>query len=284
MEETQMDQPTSNPGRKVSRDQRVCSRTAEYLGKRLLLLAALALGCAREPVEDLPGTVTPETARLVSTVTSGTVSPGDAVRVRFIEPAVDSSLAGHPLKKRVFTFTPPLDGMALWETTRELVFRPNRSLPARQQYRGRLDLAALLPRRPGLQPLDFAFIVAGREILSLEGDFDLKASDDPRYLVYGGRLELTEEAGLPEVREAVSLAPGRDPAEPGLGGGRGRQGFHLHQRRHPEGYDPAEFRADGRRRQTGDLPRVPKGDLPGPAAGDAAGEGREGKKRGITRG
>ena len=203
-----MDQPTSNPGRKVSRDQRVCSPTAEYLVKRLLPLAALALGCAREPVEDLPGTVTPETARLVSTVTSGTVSPGDAVRVRFIEPAVDSSLAGHPLKKRVFTFTPPLDGMALWETTRELVFRPNRSLPARQQYRGRLDLAALLPRRAGLQPLDFDFTVAGREILSLEGDFDLKASDDPRYLVYGGRLELTEEAGLPEVREAVSLRRG----------------------------------------------------------------------------
>ena len=177
---------------------------------RFLLTAALALGCAREPLEDLPAAVTPEAARLVSTVTSGTLPSRGAVRARFAGPMIDTSLAGHPLKKRVFAFTPAIDGTALWETTRDLVFRPDRPLPPRKSYRGRLDLSALLPDRPELPPLDFDFTVAGREILSLEGDFDLTTAGDPKRLVYRGRLELTEAADLDLVRRAATLRRGED--------------------------------------------------------------------------
>ena len=188
-------------------------KSAATLCKRFVLLSVLALGCARVPVEDLRQTVPPETAQLVSTVTSGTVSSEDVIKVRFVKPAIDASLVGHTLKKQVFTFTPPIDGITQWETTQALVFRPNRPLPMRQSYQGRLDLAALLPARAdlrlssgrSLQPLHFNFAVAGREILSLEGDFDLKTTDDPRYLIYQGRLELTEKADVQKVREAATL-------------------------------------------------------------------------------
>ncbi len=175
-----------------------------------LLPLILALGCGREPVEDLPP-VAPETARLVSTVTSGTVPSRGEVRVHFVKRVVDAGLVGHTLEKRVFAFTPDIDGTARWETPRELVFRPNRPLPARRAYRGRLDLGALLPDRPDLEPLEFDFTVAGREILSLEGDFDLQTVGDPKYLIYRGRLELTEPADLEAVRRAAALRRGEDP-------------------------------------------------------------------------
>ncbi|MDE2742317.1 MAG: MG2 domain-containing protein [Gemmatimonadota bacterium] len=180
-------------------------KSAATLYKRFVLLSALALSCARVPVEDTRQTVLPETAQLVSTVTSGTVSSGDVIKVRFVKPAIDASLVGHTLKKQVFTFTPPIDGITQWETTQALVFLPNHPLPMRQPYQGHLDLAALLPARADLQPLHFNFAVAGREILSLEGDFDLKTANDPRYLIYQGRLELTEKADVQKVREAATL-------------------------------------------------------------------------------
>ena len=44
---------TSNPGREVFRRKGGVGRPAENLGRRLLPLAALALGCG-DPVEDLP--------------------------------------------------------------------------------------------------------------------------------------------------------------------------------------------------------------------------------------
>ena len=245
--------------------------------RRFLLTAALLAGCAREPAEDLPAAVATETARLVSTVTSGTVSSRGPVKVRFTKPVVDGSLLDHPLKKRVFAFTPRIDGTAKWESTRDLVFRPNRPLPARQAYRGRLDLAALLPDRPDLEPLDFDFIVAGREILSLEGDFDLRTAGDPKYLIYRGRLKLTVEAELDGVRRAATLRRGEDLVAPDLGGGRGGPGLHLHQRRHEAGHHRPALRLRRGPRGAGDLPPVREGDPPGSAAGDAAGEGGEGR-------
>ena len=171
----------------------------------VILLVALMMGCAKEPAEEPPQTVTLETAQLVSAVTSGTVASRDVIKVQFVEPAIDSSLVGHILKKKVFTFTPPINGIAQWETTQELVFRPSRPLPLRQPYQGRLNLAALLPERAASEPLHFSFDVAGREILSLEGGFELKTANDPRYLIYQGRLELTEKADVQRVHEATTL-------------------------------------------------------------------------------
>ena len=86
-----------------------------------------------------------------------------------------------------------------------MVFRPNRPLPLRQSYQASLNLAALLPTLAHVQPLHFSFDVAGREIRSLEGDFELKFSNDPRYLIYRGRLELTEKADVQKVQEATTL-------------------------------------------------------------------------------
>lgn len=180
-------------------------RTATDLLGRFVLLAALVTGCSQEPSEEPLQVVTPEIAELVSAVTSGTVASRDVIEVRFVEPAVDANQIGSPVNERIFTFTPPIDGTARWETARALVFRPLRPLPLRQSYRGRLDLAALLPTRADLQPLHINFAVAGREILSLEGDFELRNANDPSYLIYRGRLELTAEADAQMVREAVIL-------------------------------------------------------------------------------
>ncbi len=174
----------------------------------VILLVALLTGCARESVEDQSQTVTPEAVKVVSAVTSGTMAARDVIEVQFVEPAIDTSLVGHALKKQVFTFTPSISGITQWETTQELVFRPNQPLPLRQSYQASLNLAALLPALADLQPLHFSFDVAGREIRSIEGDFELKVANDPRYLIYQGRLELTEEADLQKVYEATTLRRG----------------------------------------------------------------------------
>ena len=174
----------------------------------VILLVVLMIGCAQEPRLDQPQTITRETAQLVRTVTSGTVSSRDVIKVQFVEPTIDASLVGHALKKQVFTFTPAIDGITRWETPGMLVFIPNQPLPLRQSYKGQLNIAALLPERADVQPLLFTFDVAGRAILSFEGDFELKTTSDPRYLIYQGRLELTEKADVQRVREATTLRRG----------------------------------------------------------------------------
>ena len=178
----------------------------------VILLVALVMGCAHESVEDQAQTITPEIAKLVSAVTSGTVTYRDVIKVQFAEPIIDTSLVGYALKKQVFTFTPSINGITRWETPQELVFHPNRPLPLRQSYQASLNLATLLPTRAHLHPLHFSFDVAGREIHSLEGDFELKFSNDPRYLIYRGRLALTEKSRCTEGTRSHNSAPGKRPS------------------------------------------------------------------------
>lgn len=178
------------------------------LCKYVIPTVVLLSGCARDTEKGQRQTVSRELAQIVSQVTRGTVGSREAINVRFVEPAIDSGLVGHALKKRVFTFTPHINGITLWESTRELVFRPNRPLPLRQSYLAQLNLAALKAEFNHLQPLHFSFEVAGREIRSLDGDFELRIANDPRFLIYRGRLELTEKTDVERVREATTLRLG----------------------------------------------------------------------------
>ncbi|MDE3001442.1 MAG: MG2 domain-containing protein [Gemmatimonadota bacterium] len=178
---------------------------------RLLLIGALLAGCASKRNDSGSITYSPETARLVSHVTSDLIRAGDAIRVRFVSPVVPGNRVGKSPERDVFTFVPGINGAVSWEDRRTLLFRPDAPLPFRQKYRGAVDLAALFPQHRNLQPLEFAFHVAGREIVSLNADFELYEKDDPRRVVYKGRVLFSEKTSLEQVRRAGRLSLGREP-------------------------------------------------------------------------
>ena len=169
-----------------------------------LSILLLFNGCAEKKTDQTRISRPAEIAELVSHVTSGIVSSTDEVRVRFVEPQVKRDVVGHPLKNPVFSFNPSVDGIARWKDERTLVFRPNRPLPLRQEYRGTLDTATLLTQKD-LLPLTLQFAVAGRAIASLSADFELQKENDPRYLAYCGTIVFTEETTLDAVATAAGL-------------------------------------------------------------------------------
>ncbi|MDE2887751.1 MAG: MG2 domain-containing protein [Gemmatimonadota bacterium] len=178
---------------------------------RWLLIGVFLAGCASKRNESGTITYSAETARLVSHVTSDLIRSGDVIRVRFVSPVVSVDRVGQSLEKTAFTFAPRIAGTARWADRRTLLFQPDAPLPFRRQYRGSLDLAALFPRHMNLQPLEFAFNVAGREIVTLNADFELIEKDDPQRVVYKGRVVFSEKTSLEQVRQAgrLSLGPER---------------------------------------------------------------------------
>ena len=131
--------------------------------------------------------------------------------MRFVSPVVSVDRVGQSLEKTAFTFAPRIAGTARWADRRTLLFQPDAPLPFRRQYRGSLDLAALFPRHMNLRPLEFAFNVAGREIVTLNADFELIEKDDPQRVVYKGQVVFSEKTLLEQVRQAgrLSLGPER---------------------------------------------------------------------------
>ena len=185
--------------------------SCRLLGGLLLFFVA---GSCSEKEEERQEEIShsPATAQLVSHVTSGVVSSTDLIRVRFAKPTIEENLVAHSLGKKVFRFDPELDGITQWESRNTLLFRPNRPLTLRRHYRGTLDLAALLPqlKENNLEPLQFQFTVAGRELLSVEGEFNLKTDSDPRFLIYSGKIIFTEESNLPTAKKNTRLYLGEE--------------------------------------------------------------------------
>lgn len=176
---------------------------------RMALLAFLAvaiLGGCKKTATDKELAYPLETAKLVSQVTSGIVSPSGAITVRFTSPVIQEKLVGQSISKAVFSFDPSITGVTRWQDRHTLVFQPNTALPLREKYEGVLDLGALFPlHKEKLEPLKFRFEVAGREIASIRKDFKLLKEDDPRNFSVIGTLSLTEAAELSAVEKAVAL-------------------------------------------------------------------------------
>ena len=152
-----------------------------------------------------------ETAKLVSQVTSGLIASDQAVKVVFNRDMIDKSLVGQSLTKNVFEFDPSIDGITRWENPNTLIFKPNRPLPFREIYTGKLDLVKLFPeyKDKDPEPLEINLEVAGREIKNFSADLKLVSEDDPKFVYLDGEISFTEPVDLKAVNLATKCRFGK---------------------------------------------------------------------------
>ena len=105
----------------------------------------LALSCNRsdQPTDDFSSPIGLFVDE-VSAHTGGVVSVTSPIRLRLAWNAGDS-LAGTPVSKDVFSFSPGIDGSTSWEDNRTLVFQPAEPLKSKQKYEVTANLKAVLP-------------------------------------------------------------------------------------------------------------------------------------------
>ncbi|MBN1411470.1 MAG: alpha-2-macroglobulin family protein [Spirochaetales bacterium] len=172
----------------------------------LVLLTIILAGCTRITRLDLKNmTYSEELARVVSHVTSGIIPDDADIKVRFTEPVVPESAVGSAVDPGALTFTPYISGELDWEDTQTIRFRPEKLLPLRTGYTGRLDFTSIPTNTQELAPLKFAFITEGREINSFSGDFVAAKDDDPEYLQFRGNISFTLPVSIELVRNSVRL-------------------------------------------------------------------------------
>ncbi|MGA1196735.1 MAG: hypothetical protein ACO36I_09585, partial [Candidatus Latescibacterota bacterium] len=152
----------------------------------------------------MPPVYTTETAQLVSHVSSGTQASTDPITVRFVNSMVTQNQIGQTLQSDVFTFTPTITGLATWQDMRTLTFHPNAPLAFRTTYRGQLNMAALFPIHPNLQPLDIQIEVAGREIVAITADFQLPDPNTPNSIIFEGQINFNAPTDLQTLINATT--------------------------------------------------------------------------------
>ena len=176
-----------------------------HLTKLLVLIAAILFGCKQsQKTEEISYPL--ETAKVVSHVTSGMISSDEVIRVKFVQPIISENLVGQPLKKKVFTFEPPIDGLTSWEDRRTLVFKPNERLPLTESFRGSLNMQQLIPEHEEeLKPLDIQFSINARDISTVASEFKLTDKNNPKSVLIEGTVILTENTDFEILKNSTTL-------------------------------------------------------------------------------
>ncbi|MBN1425467.1 hypothetical protein JXA88_13015, partial [Candidatus Fermentibacteria bacterium] len=158
----------------------------------------LASGCGGPdrtpaPVGDIAGN-----ARLISQVTSGSISRMGPVTVR-LTGAFEHRETDPNALTSAFSFSPPIPGTASWLNERTLLFHPQKPLVPGTRHTGVINVRALLPRADDAGPLRVEFTVAPNRIISLRGAFELVHEGDPREVVLVGSVEFSDSVSLEDL-------------------------------------------------------------------------------------
>lgn len=122
---------------------------------RLSLLLVLA-GCNPAEKATEPANQEVDWKEYVSSNTSGLVSRESKIIVRFVNDVVTEERLAKPAQD-IIEFMPKIDGTALFNTKRQIVFSPSEKLKSGQRYQAVLRTASLigLPPEPGVYKFDF---------------------------------------------------------------------------------------------------------------------------------
>ncbi|MCR9250002.1 MAG: MG2 domain-containing protein, partial [bacterium] len=174
-----------------------------------LLIAIAFISCSdskKQEGED-PLEYSVEVAKVVNYVTGGDIMPSSVIEVQFINGVVSEEQINQPLEINPFNFSPSIQGQAIWEGSNKLIFKPSNELDSRETYSGTLDLIALSDefKEKTVQEVNLKFSVIGRDINIFKGDLELQNPNNPKVLVYRGKVSFNMETSLEDLKTSTTF-------------------------------------------------------------------------------
>jgi len=106
-----------------------------------------------------PTFVNPAFGEYISSYTAGVVPSSSAIRIMLAKEAVDSTLIGQESSVRLFSFSPSVNGKAIWLDRRTIEFKPETRLTSGQVYEVKFFLSKLLNVTDDLNTFEYTFQV-----------------------------------------------------------------------------------------------------------------------------
>lgn len=172
----------------------------------------LALSCNRsdQPTDDFSSPIGLFVDE-VSAHTGGVVSVTSPIRLRLAWNAGDS-LAGTPVSKDVFSFSPGIDGSTSWEDNRTLVFQPAEPLKSNQKYEVTAHLKAVLPDLPKeKENFRFVFQTLKQNYDVILAGIKLYDRNDLTRLKIEGQLQTADHAAADKVKSILTATQDGKP-------------------------------------------------------------------------
>lgn len=170
----------------------------------ILLIFLFACGKSENEKPDLEEIkYSEEVAEIISQITSGVLKPASPISVTFNYDIVATDQVNQPTDNP-FTFKPEIKGKATWTATDKITFTPDKPLPTRTNYTGKIDLRKLSGDFV-VNEIPLKFYVEGQEITSFSGELQLLNPTDPKNLVYQGKISFALPVTLESLQKGSML-------------------------------------------------------------------------------
>ncbi len=108
-------------------------------------------------------------SKYIYAYSSGSIGRTDAIRVRFVNPAVGSDQVGQKVAANLFTVSPSISGDMVWEDDRTIKLQPVEPLPYGKRYTGKVALGKLfrdVPKEARIFEFEFSVRELSFEVVS----------------------------------------------------------------------------------------------------------------------
>ena len=158
-----------------------------------ILLAAAFFAC--KSVQKTPAHFE-AVSKYVYAYSSGSISAKEAIKIRFISPAVGTEQVGQTVAGGVFSLSPSVAGSAKWADAQTLVFTPDAPFERGKKFTARLELGKIFKDVP-------------KEATAFEWEFSARQLDF-EVLVDGLRAEDDQDLTRQQIIGRVRTADGAD--------------------------------------------------------------------------
>ena len=110
-----------------------------------LLIFPILYACKKKP----KATSVADVSSYIYAYTSGVISKTSPIRVKFTRDVVDTDQVGTTVLPTVFTLDPFVEGVATWEDSKTLLFKPSTSFTSGKSYQATLALRQLIKEAKG---------------------------------------------------------------------------------------------------------------------------------------
>ncbi len=168
----------------------------------ILCTFSICFSCKKEiKVKPMSGSI----KAMLSAYTSGVISKSDEIKLRFIDAVINSDAVGSELASGVLAFKPSVNGTAVWEDQKTLVFKPTKTLNPNTEYLAVMNLKKVIEDLPkDAQVFEFGFRTKEQFIELVSNGFEMDRSNASN-LAFKGTVFTNDTAEEANVEESFQM-------------------------------------------------------------------------------
>ncbi|MBA3663177.1 MAG: hypothetical protein H0W61_03085 [Bacteroidetes bacterium] len=132
--------------------------------------------------------INPEFATYISAFTTGYISTGSTIKIKFASEFSGATELNKPLSENYFSFSPSIEGEVYWKDGQTMEFKPKERLKPGQTYKATFHLDKLVEVKKELQDFEFQFQAIKQSVKLEANELKSYSNSDFNYYSLSGSI------------------------------------------------------------------------------------------------